>query len=603
MNRGLTTLMTVAIALVSVQAMAVAPTIYDIPSPVIGNKSGTTSQPTKYVYADAFDLTKMADDNLNNPATDPSLLKWSYEIVGTPKYKINGLDPINSTTGDVINPPDSLNINKTLDSTKETKDGDSKPNTITIRNVNLAPYTGTGNTAAVGFVDKQAVTFWCSNGAAVSSETVMFYTDNQTDINGNPTGWNRLSQSNLWKMEAVDGNVQNWVTQTDWFGSVTTTTVGTSGKGLCFNVPKPGNNMGSVQSKYGFFTLADNMVYRIRATMNCSQGTVGKTPFWDFIVENYGSQNGVTKGLNLYGMDSFYLDNEGGANAVISSQAGTEFTMIFAPIAFQTPQWRSSSAGLYTTKYAADKDPYLRFRIMDAVANPGLMSDQKFGSLCLQQVVVESVPANRFVDDAVLYDVTAPRAANNNDKLGNMYASALLGSTISYPSNNVLNIQPSQNAFTAELVTVFPAVDTNGQGGSNIVPPYTQIADDWPIAWSSNQILRMDVDLTAPDNNSQSHPFDVIWLSMEPPTNELDVESFVTANSGIGSPKTTKSTYTFYYFTGNETKSLVSQLHFLRWRVRFGNSASLNFPQASDINNNSGSVRVNSVKISKVHVQ
>jgi len=533
MNRGLSALMTVAIALVSVQAMAVAPTIYDIPSPIVGNQQ-TGSQPTKYVYADAFDLTApaIADDNLNNPPTSPTLLKWSYEIVGTAKYGINGLASINSTTGDVVNPPDALNINKTIDTAKETKDVDAKPNTLTIRNINLAPYTGTGATGAAGFIDTQAVTFYCSNGAAVTSKTILFYTDN-TNTAGVPSGSNRLSQpKTLWKLEGQDGLAKSWSSMDAVVGTVTTSTW-SDGKGICFNVPKPGNNMWAVVSKYQFFTLTNNNVYRIRATMNCSQATVGKTPFWDFILENYNST--VGKGLNLYGMDTFFLDNEGGANSVITTAQGTEFTMIWAPIAFRTAQWTNGTTGVYTAQYANDKDPYLRFRVMDAVANPGLLSDQKFGAICLQKVVVESLPYSRFVEDATLYNVTAPRGASASNNLGNMYAAGLVGTTISYPSNTVLNIQPGTAAWQLELVTVYPAVDLVGINSTAMTPPWTQIADDWPIPWQSNKILKLEVGLVAPDNNSQLHPFDVIWLSMEPPTNEVDCESYVTATKGMGS--------------------------------------------------------------------
>jgi len=608
MRKGLSTLLTVAIALVSSQAMAMAPTIFDIPSPIIGSGTGS-SQSTKYVYPDAFDLTTLAaDDN-----TAPADLKWSYEIVGAPKYVINGLSALNSSVDNAVTPPLAKDLNHAL-ATAEIKDLDRKPSTITIRNHRLAPIAGGGATdTTAGFIDPQAVTFWVSDGTAVSSQTVNFITDNYAN------GWNRLQT--VWKMEKADFLTKSWRTVDGPFGDCTTRTM-ENGTGICFYTQQLGNNMAAMSSPYGFFTLTANKVYRIRATMNGSQATAGKTPLWDFLIDNYNASYG--NGLNAYGMDALYMDNEGGANAVLAKEGGSEYVMYWAPAAFRTAQWNAvgtvtAPTGIYSPSYSTDKDPYLRFRVMDVTNNPSLRSDQKFGALCLQKVFVESLPfssikvANKLVEIGTITGGTIPvkfKAATNTAPGGNVFIKGLVGTSVAYSSTGgYVTLTPNTaNSQANELVAIQPAVDLKGintnDGSVILTAPFTDILDDYPLPWTSNKMLMLEVDLSAPNPNSEAHPWDIIVLSMESVTNELMYESYVTATKKIATPRnnSTQQTYTMFFNTMNETKSNIANFHFLRWRVRFANSNKLNWPTASDKTNN-GAVTVKRIAVSEVTFQ
>lgn len=641
MRKGLTTLMTVALVMVSAQAaLAYAPVISQIPSPIVGNKQ-SASQPQAYLYPDAFDLNTLVQDD-NTPVDQ---LKWSYEIVTTPgnpqRYAINGDDmlvgadnPINPPAAKVINV--QWNGKNDADAANDANP-DAKQNTITIRDIRLHPYGGTPSTSQSGPAwESQAVTFWCSDGNLATSSVVMFYTDNTYHL-GAAVGINRLSNVNVWTKMREDKllNTANWSMYDPFFDHTTSGTWG-DGKGLCLNVTQTGQNWGSVATPMGFVTLVDNAVYRIRLQMNCNQVSSGKTPMWDFILENWNGD--ATKGINLYGVDNYFLDNEGGANAIIQQPLGTEVTMIWAPAAFQTRQWRNTTNGIFAANaappagsginYTLVRDAALRFRVLDLDARADLQNDRKFGSICMQNVIVETCPIGKRIYE-VTGTATAPAAAQNlygvgagagtgtdvnlkgvhntvgDNVPGNMMASALLGSSMSY-TGGILTLTPSANGASTEIVTITPAKDT-AWDTSNMAT----IADDFPIPWESNKIYELEVKMSAPSRTHEAHPWDVLWLNMEPPTNEIITESYITATKGIATPKFNEDpaastrvpqSYYLYYYSGNKTKSAVTQYGFLRWRIRWGNSTNLDWPNPADTTN-TGAVTIHSVKVNKVKFQ
>jgi len=100
MRKGLTkTLMAVAVAIMAVQVMAMAPVILDIPSPVVGNAENVTPA-NGFVYPDAIDLTQYVTDL----ESDSAQIIWSYEIIGTPKYRINNKDSMVTPGDNPVNP-------------------------------------------------------------------------------------------------------------------------------------------------------------------------------------------------------------------------------------------------------------------------------------------------------------------------------------------------------------------------------------------------------------------------------------------------------------------------------------------------------------------
>lgn len=609
MRKGLTTLLTVAIALVSVQAMALAPMIGDIPSPIVGNSTGA-SQATKFIYVDAFDLDTLVEDD----ATSDGGLKWSYEIVGTAKYTINGNaslvaadNPIAPPTAKLIAGP-GAGQNQIVGSTAAPGE-DGKPNTVTIRNINMYPYGGSPSadqsaTAQLMATHMQVVTFWCSDGNLASMKDVIFYTDNQY-TGGVATGWNRLSGTipTGWKQVKLDGATNNWkmadgdFATRKFYGNMTSSTL--NGKGICINVTAAGDNFGSVRSVQPYFSLTANQVYRIRAKMNCSQTAPGKTPFWNFILENWNGDG--TVGMNLYGMETMFVDNEGGANSIVSTTAGTDVYMYWAPSALLTPQWNDATNGVFIAAHAAVKDPTLRFRVMDVDTNAALLNNLKSGSICLQSVLVESIGYNTMTTVQNVVNITAPKDATLAG--GNMLANGLAGAFCNYNNpTNTLTITPAGSGVSNELVEVRPATNTVYDFPGN------SILDDWPIAWQSGKLYQLSVKLSAPDATNEARPFDVMWLNMAPPTNEVITDSLLTATAGprtgatasIAMPKAgTPQDYIMFYYTGKETKSATANLHNLRWRLTFANSQNLNWP-APSITTNTGSVRLHSVKVDLV---
>lgn len=628
MRKGLTTLMTVAMVVIAVQVQAMAPVIQPIPNPIVGNKGGTVSQPTAYQFNDAIDLNTMATDDV----TTPGGLKWSYEIFGTPKFAVNGDLPINSSlpSDNVINPAATKQINITADSLPNASgsDPDGKKYTITIRNIALFPYGGTASSdnssTAQSWTNpnnQQAVTFWCSDGALATSQTVLFYTDNQYSGTA-PAGYSRLSMSGYaWTKQSEWLGAASWAKYDDFFDRCTSGTMG--GKGVCFNVATTGQNWGSVASGMGFVTMTDNVVYKIRAKMNCNQLTPGKTPFWDFILENWNN-NEPLKGLNLYGFDAFYLDNEQGANTVVNSTAGADMVMYWAPPAFQTAQWKSTVNGIYAQNalppngngidYRQQKDAQLRFRVLDVDSNAALANNNKSGSICLMSCIVETCPVTRKVYTSGpaaatptpdIYSVAAPNMkqvhANVNDPVpGNLFTRSLTGATIAY-TGGLLQITPIGTSRSADIVTITPATDTKDPEDLPM-PAWADLDDDFPFPWQSNKIYELEVKLSAPDATQEQHPWDVMWLNIEPQTNEMITESYVTANKGIAMPKYASNqpqSYYMYWWSGTETKSLNPALHGLRWRIRFANSDALDWPAGTDTTN-TGMVRVHSIKVNTV---
>jgi len=600
MRKGLTTLLTVAIAMIGSQAMAMAPTIGDIPSPVIGGQLAT--QTTKFVYPDAFNLDLLVSDDQTTPT---NLLKWTYEEVGS-TYVINGFKPIVSSTTDPITVAANLTINQTglaqtrgksyLNTTVESGFAGNLAH-VTIRNERCWPLGGTMLTGQTGWTDINPVTFWCSDGNAVSSSTIMFYTDNTGGIN-------RLSAK---VVNWVPGPKQMFVGSSNWsvsegfFGTCTTHTWPASGTGVCFEVAKTGNNWGSVASPMPFITLSANTLYRIRAKMNCSQIAPGHTPFWDFIIEN--SYDPVAKtGLNLYSTDQIFLDNVGGANAVVSSLAGTDLVMYFAPTAVSTAQMQTK---LFVPAYTGQKDARLRFRVLDVDSNTALLNDQKYGAICLMSVQVDSLPMSKVtVNPTPIVSITSFKRNTDttNVTLNNTEVSGFVGPSIVFASG-ALTVTPAGGGISSELVTITPSNGVNTSGGASPVftSPYTNMASTWPIPWTSNKIYELDVTVVAPTSNDMAHPWDAMWMNIDCPTNEVNCESVITSVKGLCSPTTVAATYKLFFNTMNETVISQAAFHYLRWRIRFGNNTSLNFPNASDVTN-TGSARLTGLKVSTVTV-
>lgn len=600
MKRGLKlTLMTVAFALVSVQAMAVAPTIGDIPSPVVGSFESMTNS-NRYVYETPLDLNTLASD----PETsDASKLMWTFTggtTTAPSHYMINGIDatPTDSWTLDgATSPTRTKIINQYRDSREWNNNSVSK---IVIRNKQLSPLgSTTDNDAGIAngviAAETSPITFFVSDGNAVSSKTVLFYTDKN--------GHDRLSQSvTTVKDYKMAGNsaAQFWGSADGPWAAGTLTSNTQFNGSFCLNAPMLGTNMGTIASPYQYFDLTANQVYRIKVTMNSTVSAPGNTPLFDFMVDN--NNNKGTQGRNYYITDYMVYDNPGlgGANAFTAGEK--TFTMYFTPPAVTTTQWNN---GAFTPAHANDIHPRIKFRVLDidntAQVNYGF-GQNKSGALCISEVVVQAIPvtaatvAQNLVNiGTVANPLTLATAAGT----GNVQVTEYDGSTVATTfTGGVMKIQETGTFNSAGLAEVRPAADTT----YGAAPGATSFADNWPITWVSGKVLRMQVGLSAPDPNSETHPYDGMIFSLQGLSSEILLDSFQTSSDGIGAPKQgAAQTYTAFFNTFNKTSS-ATNYGFLRWTVRFANAAGVFFPSWNSTQDsvNTGGVNVHSIRIDEV---
>jgi len=618
MRKGLQlTLMTVAIALISVQAMALAPVIDNIPSPVVGNAEPATDS-GNFIFIDALDLNNLATDD----ASASNQLMWTYFQATGGHYLINGVSPINPATENITSPTTARIINRTIGkgpaNTKLEWNPDGMANTITIRNQYLSPLGFATIPEADSFADgivpaeKQLVTFFCSDGTSYSSKAVWFYSSNND--------YDRLSGA-LWKSlknELPKPNAGTWKPE-GWTAGVTSSTWANN-TGLCIIAPMLGSNIAEFVSPTPYFALTKNVVYRIKMQMNSSQGTVGKTPLWDLVLENTNPTGSF--GMTAYAMDTLFYDDpfNGGQNTVINTQAGDTKTIYWTPGAVEAKQWDK----VFTvSSYDAVNDPRLRFRILD-VDNVG-MGQTKSGSICIQNIQVDSVPIShvRVLSNVVNIANGGVKAANAGGT-GNLEVQSLIDArhiTVTY-ANGTVTVKPT--------TTVVPNSYVNGSGQTvsstgqqfeyaevhpaTTTDNFADSLDNWPITWSGPtpsdpNIYRLQVGLSAPSATDAASPWDAIFLSMYSRTYELFEDTYVTSRDLLASPayvldgtgKVSPQTFQMFFQAGKGSKALASNAR-LRWLVRFANSPAVNFPSNSGTIDpiNKGAVTLHSVRVDKV---
>jgi len=578
MRKGLTqTLMTVAVAMLSFQAMAMAPVIGNIPSPIVGGSGGITIA-NRFVYPDAIDLSMyVTDDN-----TSPSAVKWSYAVTTSTlqprSYSINGVPPLNLAFDDPTVPGGKQINNQVLNGEQN---GDSNAQTITVRNSMLSPIGGPETAASsTGIVSDQIkpVTLFASDGTTYSMKSILFYTDNG--------GADRLSPGGV--------NIPYPITPSNWsyvgYNSVTSGTSG--GAALCFTTDLAGDNIATWTSPYGMFTPLSHSVYRIRATVNGSQTAVGSTPFWDFYLDNYGG----TGALNLYGTDCYFIDGSGGANSVINSTNGQTFQMWFAPLAVETAQFNNGTTGAYIAANTGKLDSRLSFRTLDAaVSRPDLGGATKNGQLCLKGIEITKFPISQMQTiQANVWSVTNFVLANSGGT-GTVIVDSFVSPTID-TTGGVLTITPSVSGRTAELATITP--------GSNLLydlnTPST-LADNYPIPWVDDTLYQITADIAATD---PSNPWDVIYIEADEPTNEVLLDSLITGEGQhCGTPTATASTYMSFFYSHKETHTAVAGLHFWRPKLAIGNTTGLASNLGSTASANSSAVKITKFAVNKVRFE
>jgi hypothetical protein len=595
--------MAVAVVIMAAKVMAMAPTIGDIPSPVVAD-SETATPANTFVFPDAIDLTNfVTDNNADSSVNPPANIMWSYEILGgTARYRINNRDQL-SGSDDPSNPPAAKRIDgpgAADDDPLGTNDAESK---ITIRNIALSPIGGPNvdpGTTGIIPAETQEVTLYAGDGTTFSWKSVLFYTDNdgvdRLSGGGPPPGLEVYNQT-------FTGTVGNWGYSP---GGQATSSYDAQAGALCINTPAAGDNLAQWSSSYGVLPLVQNAVYRIRAGINTSQTNPGLVPFWDMIINSYLWQNasapGTVRGLNLYGGNYMFLANTGNANAAVSGQT-TEFVNWYTPAAMLTTQWNDVTEGTFPNgpgpwapSQAAQRDAGIEFRILDVASNTGTNSSVANGSMCLTSLIIErydygdlTVVGNKFTQG------TMTQGGLNGTTVGggNTRAWALVGATASF-LNNTVTITPTGSGDQLSLVEP-------GDYDFNLVTGQS-VTDNYPAAMTPQTLYRITMDMSAPGAADANAPPDIIFMGADTPTNELINLSYVTVNAWhhampkIGTPQTY---VTFFYSNRSTADSNQTWFKQFRWRVMIGSNAGLGGGGEA----NTGAIRIHNAIIDEVTFQ
>jgi hypothetical protein len=573
MKKGLNvTLLAVAIAMMAAQAMASAPVIGTIPDVIVGATT-SASQPTAFVFVDAFDLN--SSSVVTDDTTAAANILWSYTYTGTATYRINNVDPIVVGT-DSINAPGAKRLNGTTVDPKDASatGGDGASHTVTIRNILYAPISGSAQTPGTGITAGQSVRLFASDGSAYDQHDITIYTDfGGPDRLGSPVSHGSVPTTSFGN--ALDGNYHT--------GTVTVTTDG--GTDVCLETPigvAGAVHWGEVMSQYGSISLSPNTVYRIRARVNGNQSGPGTVPFWDMVIRNWDG----THGLNLYGADMMVFDHLGGANSTYNkpSTNGTTIEFDWAPNAMLNAAWNNTTTGVFATTAAANKNCNIAFRVLNYAAITGTGQG---GKICLNQMLVDAIPWSSLSPQAITGGSSSSLTASN------AVAADAFGTNVSVSvtwSGGTLTVAPTTSGQNSAFVTITP-------GGAIDYGNLSTLVTGFPITWTSNQTYMITWNLKAPNQTGEDHPFDAMWIGMDAPTNELILVSFTSgAQNRCGMPKQGTAQPFIAFFNGNtETAaSNPSQYHRLRPKLMFGNDPSLVW------NTNTGSVEVDGWSVQTV---
>jgi hypothetical protein len=592
--------MAVAVVMMAARAMAMAPVIGDIPSPVVGPDVGVT-ETNIFVYPDALNLPLFVRDR---ETTDPTKIIWTYEIVGSPKYSINNapsLAPLdNPTTPTAI-------LNKIIAGqngiyqANDTDPGraDYDPNTVTIRNTNLSPIGSEVNTTAfpdaIIDAETQLVTFYATDLSTSSQKMVWFYTTGQGNDYLSPGGVRTYSSD----FPTTIGGFR----YTYMLGSFSSSYSQVPGQ-LCLTTVGPGDNAGVWSGPFGMLQLVANSVYKIRALVNGTQSATNTTPFWDLIVNNYGyDAQGALRGMNLYGANYFFFDNTGGVNSPIGQGGGdVPFEMWFTPSPVSTTQWGDTSElqpGPWAASNATDRNAFIEFRILDTASNLAIHAETSLGTLCLRQVDIDRYDLNMMhvLTGYGLYDVDnlTENPQDQSTATGNTRLDFGSDGVTATWSGGDITLTPTVAGQTNMLAMITPgdfAFDYFNQ---------TLLQDNYPVPMDALSLYQIEFELSAPTLADAASPPDIIWIGADTVSNELIYLSYVTLQGWHhGMPNTTPQSYKAFFHSnyGTKTGTGGNPAYWSSFRPRYmsGNNTSL----GGGAEANSGAIKISRITAHKV---
>jgi len=601
MRKGFKSLLTVAVALLGLKAMAMAPVIGTVPDVIIGDAEGGTAN-NKFVYPNAINLKNLVTDD----STSAGAIAWTYSNPGA-HYELNAHVRTDGTAADLINPSATYNIVAGADDADST---DSDLFTVTFRNIITSPlpaqasYPDPGASYPSGVVtDGQTITLVASDGSTTSQKSFRAYTvnDGNDALSGNPQGVRAYTN------DFTTGS-NGWIHYTAVPGLDTAVTLSNGANGLCADAAAQGANINGWASQasytgsnatYNTVSLTDNAVYRARMTVSTS-AQPGLTPLWYFTADN---------SLQWYGDSFIFFDNgvnpTAGANTP-SSTGSTFECWVNAP----AEGTASFKAALANPANATFKDFRLIFQILDVGSTGsdpyGAASDT--GAVCWHTVTLDRFDVTQMVVTSTPYNATsltqatagtagqAPPAGNLN---GPQSVLNFTGSGLSTVSYNPIKLLPTSTTAFENNAAAFD-VDPGDQVINTTQNSGADLADNYVVQWNANQLYRIVYNLQAPDAASETGPLDYFFINGQVITNELLGNVFMTNKVSVsGMPKQTPADYYSFWFGNNGTTATGN---FAKMRPDFfcgttGGGSGGSFHDTP----NTGGIQINSVRVEMVH--
>jgi hypothetical protein len=601
-QRFVVTLLAVAIASLSASAFAVAPMINDFRSPIIADDTPATNS-NDFVYPSTFNLTTQASDPDNTvPANQ---IKWSFFQAGTQTYSLNNRASLNLGTDDP-NAPGAKEI--TGGATPDDPEaGDADLRTVTFRNIVLSPLplpptTGTlmyPNSAANGGdvgpqilpAQTKVITMFASDGQAASSKTLMVYTENK--------GIDRLSGKSF--------TVGPTVVPTGWTsvdvippGATMTSSAST---GICIQTGLTAPGFGVWTSPFGVLTLVQNNVYRVRINVESTAPiAAGVTPLWDLVIDNVRTNPDgslFTGSQNKYSLDALNWDTNGSANSVgLASGGRRTFDIYYAPLPVQAADWNSAS-GEFAAANDAFNDARFQFRVIDVQG--AVDGNNDAGTVCLKSYQIDRIDINDLSVGSTVLNIATPTGELKNGTPGfqtsgsNMSVGTIFTGSTTVTNNTGLIVSPVGTGWNTVEIVDIDVGDDNIDFGSGAT-----LADNWPIPWNSNELLRITAGGQAPNATGESNPPDTLRILMDAPTSEVGMDSLLSAGANLlGLPKAASATtYTAFYYTQNKTNATAAGFAALRPRVSMIN---VNTVLSGGLTTNNGGFKLTFLKVDKIN--